>query len=181
VLGNEPRLIVEETAIGSIVGGEANPLVSGLTNVVRAEELLVDILGDAGVALFELEDFLGGEEAIEKALDANPVCVHLFAEKLKGVGLCAGALDQGAVGRTGVCGAVAIVDLVEGGAGIVESTTKAEGFLLGGVVQRPWLLLETGEVGRVSDEFLHIEVVEILATLTEKAVQLFATVEEYLL
>jgi hypothetical protein len=45
------------------------------------------------------------------------------------------------------------------------------------VIEGPWLLLETGEIRRVSDEFLHIEVVEILAALTEKAVQLFARIE----
>jgi hypothetical protein len=39
------------------------------------------------------------------------------------------------------------------------------------------LLLETGQICRVGDEFLHIEVVEILAALAEKAVQLFTGIE----
>jgi hypothetical protein len=39
------------------------------------------------------------------------------------------------------------------------------------------LLLETGEICRVGDELLHIEVVEILAALSEETVNLGTTVE----
>jgi len=46
------------------------------------------------------------------------------------------------------------------------------------VVQRPRLLLETGEIRRVGDELLHVEVVEILTALTEKTIQLFARIED---
>jgi len=178
VLRDEPRLIVEETTVGSILGGETDPLVSSLTNVVGAEELFVDVLGDAGVALLELEDFLSREETVEQGLDANPVGVHLFAEKLESVAFGAGALDKLAIGRAGVRGTIGVVDLVERGAGIVEPTAKAESLLLGGVVQRPRLLLETGEIRRVGDELLHVEVVEILTALTEKTIQLFARIED---
>ncbi len=180
VLRDEPRLIVEETAVGSVVCGEADPLVSGLTNVVRTEKLFVDILGDAGIALFKLEDFLGGEEAIEKALDANPVGMHFLAQEFKGVRLCAGTLDDLAIGGTRIRAAIGVVDFVERGARVIEATPETEGFLLGGVVKRPRLLLEAGEVSGVRDEFLHIEVVEILTALAEKAVQLFTGIEDNL-
>jgi hypothetical protein len=45
------------------------------------------------------------------------------------------------------------------------------------VVQGPRLLLETGEICRVGDEFLNIEVVEILAALAEETVNLSTTIE----
>jgi hypothetical protein len=151
--------------------------VSGSANVVGAEELFVDVLGDAGVGLFKLKDFLGWEEAIEKALNANPVGVHLFTEKLKSVALSAGTLDDFGQGGTAIGLAVSINDLAERCARIMESTAKAERLLLGGVIEGPRLLLETGEIRRVSDELLNIEIVEILTTLTEKAVQLFARIE----
>ena len=180
VLGDEPALVVEEAAVGAVVVDNAKPLVTSATDVVRAKELFVDVLGDAGVGLFELKDLFGGEEAIEKALHANPFGVHLFAEKLESVGLGAGALNDLRVGGAGVGVAIGVVDLLERGAGIIEPTTKAESFLLGGVVQGPCLLVEAGEVSRVGDEFLHIKVVEILTALTEKAVNLLAGIKEYL-
>jgi hypothetical protein len=177
MLWDEPSLIIEETTVGSVVGGKANPLVPSLTNVVRTEELFVDILGDAGVALLELENLFGGEEAIEKALHANPVGVHLFTQKLESVALGAGALDEGAVGSAAIRGTIGVVDLVERSARIVEPTAKAEGFLLGGVVERPRLLFEALEINAVGDELLHIEIVEVFTTFTEKAVDLFTGVE----
>jgi hypothetical protein len=45
------------------------------------------------------------------------------------------------------------------------------------VVKRPCLLLETGEICRVGDELLHIEVVEILAALAEETVNLSTRIE----
>lgn len=174
---NEPSLIVNETAVGSLFGCDSEPLVSGSTNVVGAKELFVDVLGDASVALLELKNLFSGEKAIQHRLDANPVGVHLFAEKLESVALCAWALNDFAQGGARISLAVTINDLAERGARIMETTAKAESFLFGGVIEGPWLLLETGEIRRVSDEFLYIEVVEILAALTEKAVQLFARIE----
>ena len=174
---NEPCLVINETAVGSVIRGHTEPLVSSTANVVGAEELFVDVLGDTGVGLFKLKDFLRREEAIEKALNANPVGVHLFTKKLKGVALSAGTLNNFAQSGTGIGLAVSVNDLAERGARIVESATEAERFLLGGVVEGPRLLLETGEIRRVSDEFLHVKIVEILTTLTEKAVQLFARIE----
>lgn len=174
---DEPSGIVNESAVGSVIRGHAEPLVSSTANVVGAEELFVDVLGDTGVALLKLEDFFSGEEAIEKALHANPVGVHLFAEKLESVALRAGTLDDFAVGRAGVGLAVAVNDLAERAARIMEATAKAEGFLLGGVVEGPRLLLEAGEIRRVRDELLHVEIVEILTSLAEKAVQLGARIE----
>jgi hypothetical protein len=181
MLRDEPRLIIEEAAIGAILSSESDPLVTSLTNVVRTKELFMDILGDAGVGLLKLENLFGWEQAIEKALYANPVGVHLFTQKLESIALGAGALDEGAVGSAAIRGAVGVVDLVEGGAGIVEPTAKAEGFLLGGVIERPRLLFKALEINAVSDELLHIEVVEILTTFTEKTVDFFARIEIYLI
>ncbi len=178
VLRDEPRLIVKETAVGAVIGGKTNPFVASLTNVVRTKELFMDVLGDAGVGLLELKNLFGWEQAIEKALHANPVGVHLFTQKLESVALGAGALDEGAVRSAAIGFAVGVRDLVEGGAGIVEPTAKAEGFLLGGVVERPRLLLEALEINAVSDELLHIEIVEILTTFAEKAVDLFTGIED---
>jgi hypothetical protein len=45
------------------------------------------------------------------------------------------------------------------------------------VIEGPCLLLETGEVGRVSDEFLHIKVVEIFTAFAEKAINLGARIK----
>jgi hypothetical protein len=45
------------------------------------------------------------------------------------------------------------------------------------VVKRPCLLLETGEICRVGDELLNVEVVEIFAALAEETVNLGTTVE----
>ena len=174
---DEPSGIVNESAIGSVFRGHAEPLVSSTADVVGAEELFVDVLGDAGIALLKLKNLFSGEEAIEHALYANPVGVHLFAEKLKSVALRAGTLDDFAVGRAGIGFAVSINDLAERAARIMESTAKAEGFLLGCVVEGPRLLLETGEIRRVRDELLHVEIVEILTSLAEKAVQLGARIE----
>ena len=175
--GNEPSGIVNESAVGSVIRGNAEPLVSSTADVVGAEELFVDVLGDASIALLELKDFFSGEEAIEKALNADPVSVHLFTEKLESVALSAGTLNDFAVGGAGIGFAVSINDLAERAARIMESTAKAEGFLLGGVIEGPRLLLETGEVRGVSDELLNVEVVEILTSLAEKAVQLGTRIE----
>ncbi len=172
-----PRLVIDQTAVGAVFGGNTEPFVTSATDVVRTEELFVDILGDAGVGLFELKDFFSGEEAIQKRLDANPVGVHLFTEQLESVALRAGALHNFAQGRAGVGAAVVIDNLAERGAGIVETTPEAERFLFGGVIEGPRLLLETGEVCGVGDELLHIEVVEILTALAEKGVQLFTAIE----
>jgi hypothetical protein len=177
VLRDEPRGIVKKTTVGAVIGSDASPLVSSLTNVVSTEELFVDILGDAGVALLKLKDFFSGEEAIQKRLDANPVGGHLFAEKLESIAFGSGALDDFRRGVTGVGVAVGVVDLAERGARIVESTTKAECFLLGGVIEGPRLLLETAEICGVRDQLLHIQVVEILTAFTEKGVK-FATAIE---
>jgi hypothetical protein len=138
----------------------------------------MDVLGDAGVGLLELKNLFGWEQAIEKALHANPVGMHLFTQKLESVALGAGALDEGAVRSAAIGFAVCVRDLVEGGAGIVEPTAKAEGFLLGGVIERPRLLFEALEINAVSDELLHIEIVEILTTFAEKAVDLFTGIED---
>ena len=143
---DEPSGIVNESAIGSVFRGHAEPLVSSTADVVGAEELFVDVLGDAGVALLKLKNLFSGEEAIEHALHANPVGVHLFAEKLESVALRAGTLDDFAVGRAGIGLAVSVNDLAERAARIMEPTAKAECFLLSGVVEGPRLLLETGEI-----------------------------------
>ena len=177
VLWNEPSLIIEEAAIGAILSGEADPFVTSLTNVVRTKELFMDILGDAGVGLLELKNLFGWEQAIEKALYANPVGVHLFTQKLESIALGAGALDEIAVSSAAIRGAVGVIDLIERSARIVEPTAKAEAFLLGGMIERPRLLLEALKINAVSDEFLHIEVVEIFTTFTEKAVDFFARIK----
>ena len=117
------------------------------------------------------------EEAIEQALNANPVRGHLFAEKLESVALRAGALDDFGFAVAGIRVAVGVNDLAERAARIIETTAKAEAFLLGGVIEGPCLLLETGEVGRVGDELLHIKVVEIFTAFAEKAINLGATIE----
>jgi len=91
---NEPCLVINQTAVGSVIRGHAEPLVSCTADVVGAKELFVDVLGDTGVGLFKLKDFLSGEEAIEKALNADPVGVHLFTEKLESVALGARTLND---------------------------------------------------------------------------------------
>jgi hypothetical protein len=151
--------------------------VTSTTDVVATKELFVNVLGDTGIGLLELKNLFSREKAVEKALNANPVSGHLFTEKLKGVGLSAGALNHFWFAIARISLAVGVVDRTERGARIVESTAKAERFLFGCVVQGPRLLLETGEVCRVSDELLHIEVVEIFAALAEETVNLGTTIE----
>jgi hypothetical protein len=172
VLWNEPSLIVNETTVGSVIPCDTHPLVTGSTDVVGTKELFVNILGDAGVALLELKNLFSGEQAIEKALNANPVSGHLFTEKLKGVGLSAGTLNNFGFAVARISLAIGVGDRTERCARIVESTAKAESFLLSGVVEGPCLLLETGEVCTVSDKLLYIKVVEILATFAEETVNL---------
>jgi hypothetical protein len=151
--------------------------VAGTTDVVGTKELFVDILGDTGIRLFKLENLFSGEEAIEKALNANPVSGHLFTQKLESVALSAGALDNFGFAIARISLAVGVGDRTERSARIVESTAKAECFLFGCVVKRPCLLLETGEVCTVSDEFFNVEVVEILTALAEETVNLSARIE----
>jgi len=151
--------------------------VSRTTNVVGTKELFVDVLGDTGIRLLELENLFSGEEAIEKALNANPVSGHLFTEKLESVALSAGTLDDFGFAIARISLAVGVGDRAERSARIVESTAKAECFLLGCVVKRPCLLLETGEICRVGDELLDVEVVEIFAALAEETVNLGTTIE----
>jgi hypothetical protein len=177
VFGNEPCLVIDQTAVGSVISGDTHPFVTSTTDVVATKELFVNVLGDTGVGLLELKNLFSREKAIEKALDANPVSGHLFAEKLESVALRAGALDDFGFAIARVSLAVGVSDLTERSARIVESTAKAECFLFSCVVQGPRLLLETGEVCRVSDELLHIEVVEIFAALAEETVNLGTTVE----
>jgi hypothetical protein len=177
MLRDEPSGVIEESAVDTIIVNDTDPLVACTADVVGAEEFLMDILGDTSVRLLKLKDFFSGEEAIQKRLDANPVGGHLFAEKLESIAFGSGALDDFRRGVTGVGVAVGVVDLAERGARIVESTTKAECFLLGGVIEGPRLLLETAEICGVRDQLLHIQVVEILTAFTEKAVKLGATIE----
>jgi len=177
MLRDEPSGVIEESAVDTIIVNDTDPLVACTADVVGAEEFLMDILGDASIRLLELKDFFSGEEAIEQALNANPVRGHLFAEKLESVALRAGALDDFGFAVAGVRVAVGVNDLAERAARIIETTAKAEAFLLGGVIEGPCLLLETGEVGAVRDELLNIEVVEIFAALAEKAVNLGTTIE----
>jgi len=172
MLRNEPSGVIKESAVGSVVIYNAKPLVASAADVVGAEKFLVDILGDASIRLFKLKNLLSGKEAVEKALNANPVGRHLFAEKLEGVAFRAGALNDFRLAVAGVRVAVGVNDLAERGARIIKAAAKAETFLLGGVIEGPCLLLETGEVSAVRDELLNIEVVEILTALTEKAVNL---------
>ena len=148
---NEPCLVINQTAVGSVIRGHAEPLVSCTADVVGAKELFVDVLGDTGVGLFKLKDFFSGEEAIEKALNADPVGVHLFTEKLKSVALGARTLNDFAQSGAAIGFAVSVNDLAERCARIVESATEAECLLLGGVVEGPRLLLETGEIRGVRD------------------------------
>ena len=177
MLWDIPSGVIEESAVNTIIVNDTKPLVACTADVVGAEEFLMDILGDASVRLFELKDLFSGEKAIEQALNANPVRGHLFAEKLESVALRAGALDDFGFAVAGVRVAVGVNDLAERAARIIETTAKAETFLLGGVIEGPCLLLETGEVGRVGDEFLHIKVVEIFTAFAEKAINLGATIE----
>jgi hypothetical protein len=172
MLWNEPSGIINESAIGSVIRSDTHPLVSRTTDVVGTKELFVNILGDTGIRLLELKNLFSREKTIEKALNANPVSGHLFTEKLKCVALSAGALNHFGFAIAGISFAIGVVNRTERSARIVESTSKAECFLFGCVVKRPCLLLETGEICRVSDEFLHIEVVEIFAALTEKTINL---------
>jgi len=146
--------------------------VAGTTDVVGTKELFVDILGDASIRLLKLKDFLSREETIEKALNANPVSGHLFTEKLENVALCAGTLNDFWLAIARISIAVGVGDRAERSARIVESTAKAECFLFGCVVQGPCLLLETGEICRVGNELLNVEVVEIFAALAEETVNL---------
>jgi hypothetical protein len=151
--------------------------VSRSTDVVATKELFVNILGDAGIGLLELKDLFSGEEAIEKALNANPVSGHLFTEKLESVALSAGTLDDFGFAIARVSLAVGVGDRAEWSARIVESTSETESLLLGGVIQGPRLFLETGEICAVGDELLNIEVVEILAALAEETVNFSTTIE----
>jgi hypothetical protein len=132
----------------------------------------VDILGDASIRLLELKNLFSREKAIEKALNANPVSGHLFTEKLESVALSAGTLNDFWFAVARISLAIGVVDCTERCAGIVESTAKAESFLLGGVVEGPCLLLETCEVCTVSNKLLNVEVVEILTALAEETVNL---------
>jgi hypothetical protein len=177
MLWNEPCCIVNESAVSAVVRGDTHPFVSRTTDVVGTKELFVDVLGDTGIRLLKLENLFSGEEAIEKALNANPVSGHLFTEKLKSVALSAGTLNDFGFAIARISLAVGVGDCSERSAGIVESTAKAECFLFGCVVQGPCLLLETGEICRVGDELLNVEVVEIFAALAEETVNLSTTVE----
>jgi hypothetical protein len=177
MLWNEPCCIVNESAVGSVIRGDAHPFVSRTTDVVGTKELFVDVLGDTGIRLLKLENLFSGEEAIEKALNANPVSGHLFTEKLESVALSAGTLNDFGFAIARISLAVGVGDRAERSARIVESTAKAECFLLGCVVKRPCLLLETGEICRVGDELLNVEVVEIFAALAEETVNLGTTIE----
>jgi hypothetical protein len=170
-------LVIDQTAVGSVISGDTHPFVTSATDVVATKELFVNVLGDTGVGLLELKNLFSREKAIEKALDANPVSGHLFAEKLESVALRAGALDDFGFAIARVSLAVGVSDLTERSARIVESTAKAECFLFSCVVQGPRLLLETGEICTVGDEFLNIEVVEILAALAEETVNFSTTIE----
>jgi hypothetical protein len=174
---NEPCCIVNESAVSAIISSDAHPFVAGTTDVVGTKELFVDVLGDTGIRLLELENLFSREEAIEKALNANPVSGHLFTEKLESVALSAGTLNDFGFAIARISLAVSVGDRAERSARIVESTAKAECFLLGCVVKRPCLLLETGEICRVGDELLDVEVVEIFAALAEETVNLGTTVE----
>jgi hypothetical protein len=151
--------------------------VSRTTDIVGTKELFVDVLGDASIRLLELKDFFSGEKAIEKTLNANPVSGHLFTEKLENVALCTGTLNDFWFAVARISLAIGVGDRAERSARIVESAAKAECFLLGCVVKRPCLLLETCEICRVSDELLNIEVVEILAALAEETVNLSTGIE----
>lgn len=177
VLRNEPRLVVEQTAVDAVIIHNAEPLVASLTNVVGAKELFVDVLGDASIRLFKLEDLFSGEEAIEKALHANPIGSHFLAEKLESVAFSTRTFDNFgfAVARVGI--AVGVNDLAERSAGIVETASETERFLLGGVIERPCLLIESGEIRRVGDELFHIKVVEIFTSFAEETVNLGARIE----
>jgi hypothetical protein len=177
VFGNKPRLVIDQSAVGSVISGNTHPFVSRTTDVVAAKELFVDVLGDTGIRLFKLENLFSREEAIEKALNANPVSGHLFTEKLESVALSSGTLNDFGFAIARISLAVGVSDLTERSARIVEATAKAECFLFSCVVQGPCLLLETGEICRVGDELLHIEVVEILAALAEETVNLGTTIE----
>jgi hypothetical protein len=165
-------LVINESAVGSVIRGDTHPFVSRTTDVVGTKELFVDVLGDTCIRLFKLKDFFSGEETIEKALNANPVSGHLFTEKLENVALSAGTLNDFGFAIARISIAVGVGDRSERSARIVESTAKAECFLFGCVVKRPCLLLETGEICGVCYEFLNIEVVEILAALAEETVNL---------
>lgn len=172
MLRDEPRLVIEKSAINTVIIDDADPLVASSADIVGAEKFLVDILGDASIRLLKLKNLFSREEAVEKALHANPVGRHLFAEKLESVAFRARTLNDFWLAVAGVRVAVGVNDLAEWGARIIETTAKAETLLLGGVIEGPCLLLETGEVSAVRDKFLHIEIVEILTTLAEKAVNL---------
>jgi hypothetical protein len=151
--------------------------VTSTTDVVATKELFVNVLGDTGIRLFKLKNLFSREKAVKKALNANPVGGHLFTEKLESVALSSGTLNDFGFAIARVSLAVGVGDRAERGARIVESTAKAERFLFGCVVQGPRLLLETGEICRVGDEFLNIEVVEILAALAEETVNLSTRIE----
>jgi hypothetical protein len=124
---NEPSGIVNEATVCSVISRNSKPLVSRTADVVGAKELFVDVLGDTGIALFKLKDLFSREEAIEKALYANPVSVHFFAEKLKGVALSARTLNDFRVGGARISLAVSINDLAERCARIMETTAKLRG------------------------------------------------------
>ena len=177
VFWNEPRLVVDQSAVCSVVGRDTHPFVTRTTDVVAAKELFVDVLGDTGIGLLELKNLFSREKAVEKALDANPVSGHLFAKKLESVALRAGALDDFGLAIARVSLAVGVGNRAEGTARIVEATAKAECLLLSCMIQGPRLLLETGEICAVGDELLNIEVVEILAALAEETVNLGTTIE----
>jgi hypothetical protein len=137
MLWNEPRLVIDQSAVGSVICGNTHPFVSRTTDVVGTKELFVDVLGDTGIRLLKLENLFSGEEAIEKALNANPVSGHLFTEKLESVALSAGTLNDFGFAIARISLAVGVGDRAERSARIVESTAKAECFLLGCVVKRP--------------------------------------------
>ena len=151
--------------------------MAGTTDVVGTKELFVDVLGDTSIRLLELKNLFSREKAIEKALNANPVSGHLFTEKLESVALSSGTLNDFGFAIARISLAVGVGDRAERSARIVESTAKAECFLFGCVVKRPCLLLETGEICRVGDELLNVEVVEIFAALAEETVNLSTTIE----
>jgi len=151
--------------------------VSRTTNVVGTKELFVDVLGDTSIRLFKLKNLFSREQAIEQALNANPVSGHFLTEQLESIGLSAGALNHFGFAVARISLAVGVCDLTERAARIVEPTSKAECFLFSCVVKRPCLLLKTCEVCAVSDKFLHIKVVEIFAALTEERINFSTAIE----